>query len=309
MRSGDKEPNSSFRGPRAARQPGIHEHRPRPYASLLRMRGRVKEGEYRHRVRRCAAPQNDPGTSSAASLVGVVIAALATSATPAEAHGFGQRYDLPLPLSFYLFGTAAAVVLSFVVVAIFARHAPGARDYPRIDLSATAVERWLIRPFLLPLLRLISVGLFIVTIAAGFIGNEDPYRNLAPTLVWIIFWVGLTPFSAFIGNIWAPINPWRTLFDAADHAYRAITGRTGLALRLRYPERLGAWPAVILLLAVSWTELVFPSPASPINIAWLALSYSLLTWVGMVLFGSEVWVSRGEVFAVFFGLKLCRHVF
>src|SRR5438045_6065754 len=101
--------------------------------------------------------------------LGSALAGICAFAIPAGAHGFGQRYDLPLPLSFYLFGTAAAVVLSFVVVAIFVRHAPVARDYPRIDLSATAVERWLIRPFLLPLLRLISVGLFIVTIAAGFI--------------------------------------------------------------------------------------------------------------------------------------------
>src|SRR5438552_1082553 len=57
--------------------------------------------------------------------------ALLLSAGSADAHGFGQRYDLPLPLSFYLFGTAAAVVLSFVVVGIFARHAPGTRSYPR----------------------------------------------------------------------------------------------------------------------------------------------------------------------------------
>jgi len=37
------------------------------------------------------------------------------AATPAAAHGFGQRYELPLPLSLYLFGAAAVVALSFVV--------------------------------------------------------------------------------------------------------------------------------------------------------------------------------------------------
>jgi hypothetical protein len=73
-------------------------------------------------------------------------------------------------------------------------------------------------------------------------------------------------------------------------------------LRLPYPEALGVWPAVGLLLAVSWTELVFPSPAVPANIAWLALAYSLLTWGGMAVFGSEAWVKHGEVFAIFFGL-------
>src|SRR5207253_11055099 len=81
-----------------------------------------------------------------------------------------------------------------------------------------------------------------------------------------------------------------------------LTGRPGLGLRRRYPEALGLWPAVGLLLAVAWTELVFPSPAVPTNIAWLTLGYSLLTWGGMAVFGSENWIKRGEVFAIFFGL-------
>src|SRR6266536_6338158 len=69
------------------------------------------------------------------TLAAAACVALGTAA-PAAAHGFGQRYDLPLPLSLYLFGGAAAVALSFVVVALFARHTPGAHGYPRIDLGA-----------------------------------------------------------------------------------------------------------------------------------------------------------------------------
>jgi hypothetical protein len=223
-------------------------------------------------------------------------------AAPAGAHGFGQRYDLPLPLSLYLFGTAAAVILSFIVVGLFARHTPGQRGYPRVDLLAHPLGRWPAHPVLLALLKLIAAGVFILTITAGLCGSQDPYRNIAPTLVWIIWWVGLAIFSAFVGDLWAIINPWRSLFDGADRVYRMLTGRTGLALRLPYPEALGVWPAVGLLLAVSWTELVFPSPAVPANIAWLALAYSLLTWGGMAVFGSEAWVKHGEVFAIFFSL-------
>ena len=115
-----------------------------------------------------------------------VIAGACAFAGPAHTHGFGQRYDLPLPLSLYLFGTAAAVILSFVVVGLFARHTPGARGYPRIDLLAHSLGRWLAQPVLLALLKLIVAGLFILTVTAGFFGNQDPYRNIAPTLVWII---------------------------------------------------------------------------------------------------------------------------
>src|SRR5215469_11958631 len=197
--------------------------------------------------------------------LGVIIAGTCAFDAPAYAHGFGQRYDLPLPLSLYLFGAAAAVAASFVIVGLVARPLPGARRYPRIDLSAHPLGRLLAHPFLSGFLKLVSVGLFILTITAGFSGSQDPYQNIAPTLVWIIWWVGLAVFSAFVGDLWALVNPWRTMFEAIDRLYRIIAGRTSLALRLPYPEALGVWPAVGLLLAVSWTELVFPSPAVPAN--------------------------------------------
>jgi len=71
--------------------------------------------------------------------------------TPAGAHGFGQRYDLPLPLSLYLFGGAAAVAFSFVVVGLFVRSTPPARARSRVDLFdyplgkvVAALSEWLV---------------------------------------------------------------------------------------------------------------------------------------------------------------------
>ncbi len=228
-------------------------------------------------------------------IVLIALFGLCLSSTAAEAHGFGQRYDLPLPLSLYLLGTAAAVIVSFVVIGLFARFTPRARGYPRVEVLA--------RPHPLPsaILRALAVGLFLLTVASGFFGEQDPYRNLAPTLVWIIWWVGFALLSAVIGDLWALINPWRSLFDGADRLWRAAVGRSR-GPRLSYPAALGVWPAVLLLYAVSWIELVFPSPALPVNIAAFAVAYSLLTWAGMAVFGSTVWVARGEVFAIFFGL-------
>src|SRR5271163_1240286 len=111
--------------------------------------GRVSKDArlWRRRYRECTA-------------FSAALAACCIIAAPAAAHGFGQRYDLPLPLSLYLFGTAAAVILSFVVVALFARHAPGARGYPRVDLGAY--------PLLAAALKLIAMGLFFLTVTAGF---------------------------------------------------------------------------------------------------------------------------------------------
>ena len=83
----------------------------------------------------CGGVRRDRVTRPVVAL-GAALVGFCVLAVPAGAHGFGQRYDLPLPLSFYLLGTAAAVILSFVVVGLFARHTPGVR---RASIS------WLIR--------------------------------------------------------------------------------------------------------------------------------------------------------------------
>ena len=218
-------------------------------------------------------------------------------ASPAYAHGFGQRYDLPIPLSFYLVGMAAAVAVSFVIVAWFVREAPRAQAYPRVDLSAYGLA---LVPAALAL-KLIALAVFIVTVMAGFRGDPNPYKNIAPSMVWIIGWVGLAYVSAFIGNVWAVINPWRTIFEAVETIYCGVTGRSKLSLDLPYPAALGVWPAFLLLLAFSWIELVYSNPAEPAFLGRLLVAYSILTFAGMFLFGGDTWLQRGELFTLLFG--------
>ena len=54
---------------------------------------------------------------------------------------------------------------------------------------------------------------------------------------------------------------------------------------LPWPEALGDWPAVVLLLLFAWFELVFPAPRDPAILAFAAAGYSVFTVAGMVLFG------------------------
>ena len=222
-------------------------------------------------------------------------------AAPASAHGFGQRYDLPLPLSLYLYGAAAVVVATFVIVGLFVRHTAEARHRPRRDLLGHAAGKIVAHPGVILLLKLAAAALFVVTVMAGFIGDQNPYRNIAPTMVWIIVWIGVAYVSAFVGDLWALINPWGTIYDGAAWMYRRVGGGREFSCRLPYPAALGVWPAVVLLLMFSWIELVYPTPAVPAHIACFAAGYSILTWTGMTLFGRETWIRHGEVFSVVFG--------
>lgn len=244
-----------------------------------------------------------PGGSRRPLATVVLGALLALSgAAPAFAHGFGQRFDLPLPIQFWVAGAGATIVLTFVVVAIFVRERAEAASYPRLNLFATPALSWLGHPVLLEIVKAFFALVFVVTIAAGLFGLQDPYRNIIVTMVWITWWVGLAFVCALIGNLWALANPWATIFEWAERAYAAATGGRRLARDLPYPDRLGVWPAVIFFFLFAWSELVWSESDIPASLARAALYYSLLTWLGMFLFGRERWLERGEAFSIAFGV-------
>jgi hypothetical protein len=176
-----------------------------------------------------------------AVVVGVCLLGWAGSAA---AHGFGQRYDLPVPLWLYVVGAAATVAVSFAVVGMFVRGTSGSGMYPRLNLLQLPVGRFLAYPVCLFCLKLVSAGLFILLILAGLLGHQNPAKNLAPTLVWVIWWVGLAYVSALVGNLWALINPWKGLFGWAEALYRWIAPGRELSRHWAYPQTLGAclWP-------------------------------------------------------------------
>jgi hypothetical protein len=231
----------------------------------------------------------------------LALAVAAGASTSAAAHGFGQRYELPLPLSLYLYGAAAVVALSFVVFGLFVRSASAPHSRPQLNLLAGPLGPIISHPKLILGLRLAALATFVLAIVAGLAGDQNPYRNIAPTLVWIVWWVGLSLVASFAGDIWPLVNPWQTLFDAAQWLFRRPGRQDALGLGLAYPVALGAWPACLLLLAFSWTELVYPNAASPAHISALAIAYSTLTFAGMFVFGRDAWLRHTEVFSLVFG--------
>ncbi len=212
----------------------------------------------------------------------------------ARAHGIDARHDLPVPLAHFLIGAALAVTLSFIVALLFARRAPG----PGLAQAPASV-----RPLPAPLrlgLRGLGLLLFFVTLAAALVGTADPMMNLAPTLIWIVWWLGLALVTACVVNFWPLLDPWAALFDAGDALARRLGRPQGLALGWHWPAALGVWPAVALLLLWSWLEVIFPLAAVPWRIGCAALAWTVVTWLGMAAFGRAHWQRHGDVFAIYF---------
>ena len=221
---------------------------------------------------------------------------------PARAHAFGPRYDLPLPLGLYLAGAGAAVAFSFVIMVVFFRDPPAADGKAELDLLRFRPLRALLHPVTLGGLRSLSLALFILVLAAGFFGNQDAVRNVAPTLVWIIWWVGLAYVAALAGNLWPVINPWSIAFAAFEGLARLLGARNGLRLGLPYPAWLGAWPAALLFGAFAWFELIAETATVPRVLATAILIYSGFTWLAMAAFGRDVWLRSGEAFSLAFAV-------
>ncbi len=211
-------------------------------------------------------------------------------------HGFGERYELPLPLILFLSASGLVVLLSFAAIALFLRQGADLRGYPRLDLLQTRFGRAFAAPPLVATLRLVAVFLYLLVIIAGLGGEQRPFKNIAPVMVWAIAWVGFAFAAALIGNVWALVNPLDTLYRWAERR-----SRRPLRPTLRYPAALGQWPAVALFLGFAWLELISDSADTPATLAKLLLAYSALTWGGMLLFGREAWLAHGELFNVIYG--------
>jgi hypothetical protein len=124
--------------------------------------------------------------------------------------------------------------------------------------------------------------------------------NLAPTFVWIIWWVGLGFLVILFGNIWLWLDPWATTYDSLAWLARRLFGIEHFSRGWSWPNAIGVWPAVVLLLAWSWLEVVYPVASNPVKLGALLLIWTVINLTGMLLFGRLIWQQRADVFAVYF---------
>jgi hypothetical protein len=209
-------------------------------------------------------------------------------------HAFGARYDLPISLALYLYAAAGVVVLSFVMVVLFAGGQSGERSvrYPRLAA-----------PALLTLgrsraIRALTGGIGVLGLLAilvtGWFGSSDPTRNPAEILTWIYFWAGLVLLSGLVGNVWTLINPWTAIYDLI------VRGRP--PGRWHLPDAVGVWPAAAVYLVFVLFELASGAANRPELVATGVAVYTLLTLTGMFLFGRDAWLGHCEGFTVLFSV-------
>lgn len=217
------------------------------------------------------------------------------------AHALASRQDLPVPAWLFAWGASIVLVVSFFALAAGWRTPRFERLHER-PLGA-GVSRVLLGAPVQALCGAIGVFLLGFAVYAGLEGTEAPDRNFSLTFLFVTCWLGFPFFSAILGDLFRPFNPWRAVGRAAGACFALVAGQR--PAHAAYPERLGRWPAAIGLLAVVWLEVVWGKAGSgfdPQTVATAALIYSGYTLAMMAVFGVEEWCEKGEVFSVYFGM-------
>jgi hypothetical protein len=145
--------------------------------------------------------------------------------------------------------------------------------------------------------RVLGLMIWTTVVAAGLFGSSFGSLNVAPSAVFVGFWVMVPVLCMVLGDVWRVLSPFETV--ASVCALGGARGRPGAGVARRAPS----WSPVVAVAGVAgfvWVELVHPDRSSPRLLGGLVLGYSVLTVIGIVRYG-RAWLEQGDGFTVLFG--------
>lgn len=211
----------------------------------------------------------------------VRLGALAALPAAAHAHSFGRVLTLPVPLWLYVFGCAAALLLSFAVLGV--RQAP-VQGVPAAR-EAVPVPGARLRP--VDAVGVVLMGLAVVS-ALG--GSLNPFRNFSMTWFWIVFLLGGLYASAIAGAGVLRLNPWRAILLACERFWPSRSE----------PLHGAGWAAAAAYVGLIALELF--GHGSPRVLGAALLVYTALTVGFAASFGGRAWLRSGELFQTLFAV-------
>ncbi|CAN5166422.1 hypothetical protein BH18ACT9_BH18ACT9_06850 [soil metagenome] len=207
-------------------------------------------------------------------------------------HGIGGAQDLPIPAPLAVAGAAAALVVSFIVLALAWRSprfdaGSGGRATPSLLVWAAGSTA------LAVVLRILGMTCFAYV---GWAAVAGPDLLVNPTfgVFYVLLWVGIVPASLLFGPFYKAINPVRTLHLVLCK----LTGNDPERGLVELPGGLGRWPAALGLFAFVWLELAYSESTYLAPVRLFVAVYVAVVIVGGVVFGSR-WIEQADPFEAY----------
>jgi len=217
--------------------------------------------------------RSEPGTCPLCGM------ALVRLDAPASAAATGPPPMMPgVPMWLVLTMAGTILVVSFAILELRGVRPVRRQRGWRVDvLRLPGLRALLAHPAFPLVVQLPVVGLFVLVLAAGFVGNPDAGRNIAPVLTWTVWWALLVAVVLVFGKVWCTVCPWTALADWIARWLPRFDRPWPRALR-------SIWPATVLFVGLTWLELGYGVTEKPWLTASLGLLMVLLALCSRVLF-------------------------
>lgn len=201
------------------------------------------------------------------------------------AHGIGARGDLPLSV-----GTLA-VVAGVAVFVSFAALLTGWKE-PRFAAIAEGRTVFAVNPgaviFVTSITRTLGALAVGVSLWSALFVEDSTVENIAPRMVYVLFWIVIPLSSVVFGDLWRLFSPFEAIASLTKKFRHA--GPTS-------KQSGSLYGAAFFLLLFLWLELSFHRPAGRTPLAIM-----LIVWVGWcsqgAVRGGTTWLGNNDPLAV-----------
>ena len=200
-----------------------------------------------------------------------------------------------IPDWLYYSSIVIVMLISFLILEISRKKQSGSRDYIKFELTRFKPVRFFFRSRGVQLVvRFFITGLFLLVIFSGFYGSQHPGKNIAPSLTWNLWWIGLIFLILFFGKLWCYACPWDAITNGMTRLSFFKIKKGTINLGWKWPKWLkNIYLATIFFVLLTWLELGYHVTLSPEATAILALVMLSLVFVPGLLFEKKAFCQYG----------------
>ena len=199
-----------------------------------------------------------------------------------------------IPDWLYYSSIVIVMVISFAVLELTRKRAARARPATFELTRWRFVTGFFKSRWTQTIIQALVVFLFGVVIYAGYYGNPLPGENIAPTLTWNIWWVGLIFIILIMGKMWCYACPWDAITNWVTRLSFVKVRKDTLNLGWKWPKGLkNIYLATVLFVFLTWIELGHHVTRSAEATAAIGLVMLALVFIPGLLFEKKSFCRYG----------------